>query len=133
MSVKGVEVFSARYFRRTDKVNEERDQDAELIQQVVFEVRDLAKDYWCHSERNPKCEGALVGRLFFLGKVCDELFEQKVDHRRKVRVCVNHFDEACTHGDFKSNVRIAEPNRCSDIEHAAYTLVYEVLKRCRKL
>ena len=133
LSVKGAEVFLARYFHRADKMNEVRDRDAELIQQVVFEVRDLAKEYWCHSERNPEREGALTGRLMFLGRVCDGLFEQNGDHCRIMQVCINQFDKACTRGNFGSNVRSAEPDRCSDIEQAAYTLAYEVLKRRRKL
>ncbi|UZD90332.1 hypothetical protein [Cognatishimia activa] len=133
LSVKGVEVLLARVFKRSDKLDSVRDADVTLLKQVVFEVRDLSKDYWCANGRDEQCEGALTGRLLFLGHVCDELFSKRLDSLRSVQVCLNRLDSACTSGQFGTNSRKSEPFRCSQIEKAAYTLAYEVAKQRRKL
>ncbi|MBC6438635.1 MAG: hypothetical protein GDA52_11025 [Rhodobacteraceae bacterium] len=131
--VKGADAVLARLFRYYDKRADNIDADLALAHRVIFEVRDLANDYWCQDRRDEKTEAALTGRLMFLGMVCEGLFKHKPVHHQAIKGQVNRLDEACTGGDFATNPRRAAPRRCSDIEIAAYRLAYESGKRHHKL
>jgi|LUMS01.1.fsa_nt_gb hypothetical protein len=132
-TVKIVEKFVAHFLERGERTNVRRDTDVDALDRVIFEVRDAAKDYWLLTGRHPNLEGAISGRVFFIGARCDELFDRNVKFKREIQVLVNRFDQACTSGLFSSNARVAEATRCAQIEIAAYTLYDGIVRNRRRL
>ncbi len=133
MATSAGERILTRYFGRAEKLEAARDEDVRMIEQIVFEIRDLAKSYWLESGRLQSIEGSMTGRIQFLSATIDEMYKGRLDSLRNLHVALNRFDGACTNGSFQTMDRLPEPNRCSDIELMAYNLVHAARSERRKL
>ena len=113
-----------------------RNADADRIEAVAFEIRDLACEYWTEagSEQNQKRRAASVtGRLSFLAAVIDELFRDRPVECGAAQTVLQQFHEACTGGDFGVLARESDPERCQEIEVAAYALAHKAASLRRRL
>lgn len=122
-----------RFFSRSEKAEASRDADLAIIERVIFEVRDLAKEYWLREGRDAGLESSIVGRLQFLSLTIDVLYSPQIEGLRRMHMAINRFDTACTGGAFQTEARISEPNRCAALELAAYALSHAALVERRKL
>ena len=125
-----------RFFDKREKLESLRDAEFGALEKVVFEIRDLAINYWAQTpegEESLIVEGSIVGRLTFISELLDSLFRDSLPLLREIHVVTNRFDTACTSGTFGSKGRAAEPGRCRDIEIAAYTLLHRSSTLRRKL
>lgn len=130
--VKIVETLIENGFASHKRKSEQRDADVDAIRSVTFEVRDLAKAYWEKDGRDHAIEGAISGRLLFIGATIEELFNSHEAPLRKNHIAINAFDRACTDGSFATAGRRSEPWRAAGIESAAYTLVHSVQRGRRE-
>lgn len=125
-----------RFFDKSLKREALRDADLQVLERVVFEVRDFATQYWAAESVGATAsivEGAIVGRLTFASALIQGLFEQKAELLRDMHIRINRFDTSCTSGNFGSRPRCPEPGRCRDIEIRAYELVHHANKLRREL
>lgn len=132
-AVKVTETVIASFFASRRRKSEQRDADVEAIRAVAFEVRDIAKCYWLKEGRDHDLEGAITGRLLFIGTTVEELFSSNLALRRQNEFTVNGFDKSCTGGNFATNNRAAEPGRANAIESSVYTLIHQIRRDCRRL
>lgn len=132
-SVKLAENFISWKFDKRRSTERQRDEDVLLVEKVVFEIRDLAKEYWASEGRDQSAEGAISGRLLFVGSTIDELLAANDQLLRNAQMALNRFDVACSGGQFGSANRQPEPSRSSAIESSAYTLIHHVSKGRRGL
>lgn len=123
----------ARLFDGYARQEAQRDYDVELIEKVVFEIRDLATGYWCTAGQDQKLEGSIVGRLTFVASLIDGLYKSHLDELRTMQMHMNRFDQACTSDDFGSVDRASNAGMCRDIETTAYNLVHTAMSSRRKM
>ena len=90
-------------------------------------MRDDAVKYWAAgSGVEPQFEAALVGRLFYLGKLLVQLFQEDP---RKFECCnefLNDLDKIVTGDDFQVHTRSAKPEKASEIYVSTYHLIHMV-------
>jgi len=106
--------------KKSDEVRARKLDDLEFFERTVFELRDMAKDYWSSDDDEALVAAAIVGRLTFISDFAalNDYFPAGVVD------LVNALDETCTSGQFQSTGRVAEPFRATEIEQAAYRLVH---------
>ncbi len=117
-------------------LSKQQDFDLEAVFDASIDVRDRAVSYWSRddTDRDTFLDGAAIsGRLMFIGKVVDGLFEGEAELLQSVNDELNRFDECVTRGSFGVTNREAEPNRLVAIEDAFYSFVYVVRRSRRKL
>lgn len=132
--VKAIELGVSFLFDKRRVREAQRDADAAIIEKVAFEVRDLALAYWATSGKDQKAEGAISGRLLFVGSTVEELLKPSSNEDLwDAQVALNRFDVACTGGDFGSVGREPNLGNSATIEHAAYNLVHLICKFRRRL
>jgi hypothetical protein len=132
-TIKVLESFIDNIFGSRKRVSEQRDADVDVIKVVTFEVRDLAIKYWCSSGKESSNEGAISGRLLFIGATIDELFKDHAETLAEARISMNSFDRACTDGNFATVKREAEYGRTATIESSAYVLVHQIQRLRRSI
>ena len=121
---------------RARSIETRRDLDLDLLEEVVFELRDLARDYWSQPDvdGDKKPTGAAItGRLFFIGQLADRLFQEDDSLKESVKEKVNRFDNSISNGNFDVTNRNSDPERITGIEIDAYTLAHEAVVSRRKL
>lgn len=133
---RGVETAIGYFSNSATTIEARRNSDLERIEQVAFEIRDLACTYWSSSggaEGQKRLTASITGRLSFLAAMIDELFKSHSDECRSAQEVLRRFHESCSEGDFGVIARDPEPERCQDIERFAYELVHRTASLRRNL
>lgn len=122
------------YVNKSSQVESDRDEDRDAIVTAVFEVRDLASEYWTTADTagdTTATAGAITGRITQIAILIDDLFAEDKDLSKAVTLDLNRFDSCITRGDFQVLDRPSESQRVAEIEDTAYRLT-ESAKRCRR-
>ena len=133
---KFVDVFVSHIVNETNSREATRTADLQLIETVVYEIRDEACDYWCLSgsaAKQSRRGASIIGRLSFVGALSEGLFEGHPSLRRAADDRLSIFHAACTGDDFGVKSRKADPDRCQLIESSAYGMVHLTAKQRRIL
>ena len=96
----------------------------------------LAIKYWMSVSGDPEeiaISASLVGRFIFVNSIVEEIFGENSNFHQEIHNLVNLFDASCTSGNFDSEMRNREPDRCRIIEISAYRLVHRAISLRRRL
>ena len=121
---------------RARSIEATRDLDLDRLEEVVYELRDLARDYWSQPDvdGDKKPTGAAItGRLFYIGQLADRLFQEDDSLKEFVKEKVNSFDNSISNVNFDVTNRNSDPERITGIEIDAYTSAHEAVVSRRKL
>ena len=113
-----------------------RDLDLEIIEIVIFEIRDLACDYWCSPRsgvEQMRRSASINGRFTFLASRIAQLFESHSPDRNSIQSTLDIFCESCTGDEFDEVSQESKPEKCVDIELYAYALSNMITEKRRKL
>ena len=125
-----------RHYGKRNERESRRNADVERIENITFEIRDLACSYWsrAESEADQKQRAAsIIGRLSFLSALVDELFLPASRYHARAQSLITAFDESCTSGDFGVASRPPMPERSPEIEVNAYAIVHGSASMRRRL
>ena len=126
----------ARLFDRRVKREQERDGDLAEFRQIILEVRDLAIKYWMSDFGDPETitnSASIVGRIAFATSINEEIFGGNRIFYREMQILLIVFINSCTSGNFDSEIKNREPDRCRAIEISAYRLIHRAISLRRKL
>lgn len=125
------------YFRSgTAIIESRRDSDILYIEILIFEIRDLACEYWCMSSSNPekvKISASITGRLTFLASRIELSFGSQLSGTDPITPTLSLFHVACTGNEFHVGSREPDPTRCVDIERYAYAVAHLINVKRRNL
>lgn len=128
--------FVAQRIKKREEKKALREADFEVLKSTVFETRDIATEYWRisgGSNEQKMREASITGRLTFILNLHADIFMEKLIFLERVGKYADHFYEACTAEEFGSANKPAKPERCTDIEIAAYTYVLFCQRAIRQL
>ena len=134
---KFLDSFFLKKQRKRQEIELQRDFDISKIEEVTFQIRDLAIKFriekFTSQEKKIAIAFAITARLKYLDKVINRLFAWHEDMSNKVSPIYDELHEACSGYDFLSTARNDLSNLTQRIEFCSYEIVEVTLRERRKL
>ena len=124
------------HLNKSSLVESDRDDDLKLIEDTVYEIREMSCDYWevPDEELNTaRSASRITSRLLHVGQVVERLFRDEESALKAVNAELNRFDDRIQHGSYGVRDRAAEPTRILEIEQDAVALTNRARDCRRKL